>query len=43
MLLSVLAQLKNVPEDYSCTYLRRAMAGFFVDNVDQIYVRTILT
>ena len=38
MLLSILAQLSNVPDDYSVTYLRRSMAIYLVDHVTEIYV-----
>ena len=38
MLLSILTQLSNVPDDYSVTYLRRPMAIHLVDHVTEIYV-----
>ena len=37
MLLSILAQLSNVPDDYSVTYLRRSMAIHLVDHVTDIF------
>ena len=36
MLLSILTQLSNVPEEYLCTYMR-SMANHFVYNVTEIY------
>ena len=42
MLLSILAQLSNVPDDYSVTYLRRSMAIHLVDHVTEIFVSSIV-